>query len=433
MPNAGGKSPGPTRKSTRSAKPSGAGKKQSKEKLPTQKELLTELSQWRDTANGRFTAMEGHISSMHSLVEKFVNSAPATGSKRSAPPAATGGPSTSGPSPSKRPCLEVVEVGADPVPTQRNAAPTPSASQTPAPSTMVVPPVLPPPTHPAAPSTTTGPPAGVPGMSAMPPQVPGVPHWYPWGMPYQLPPPPVNNPPVSTSDTRDREEMARRFATLAYTAAASAREGKYDVHYPHHYVRRGMKEERVGRGELTINEYVWGLIQVHNAKTTLEEHRSGILSHIQALMKDDEMYQWPAVRTWSEKVIKNIIEGDWTWDSKVDISTLRMDTVVPQKRNGQDAKRPNTGCIVELSTEVASARAGPICRGYNTGLCKIKGDHIVGGQRRVHVCLYCVMELSKASSHPEYTCYTKHGRHDNHGHSRNDNYGKSKQDNSKNM
>ena len=58
---------------------------------------------------------------------------------------------------------------------------------------------------------------------------------------------------------------------------------------------------------------------------------------------------------------------------------------------------------------------GPPFKDFNTGICVQQGGHMVEGVRRLHICSFCLVNISAIHPHPEQDCRIKKGQPSNTG------------------
>lgn len=114
-----------------------------------------------------------------------------------------------------------------------------------------------------------------------------------------------------------------------------------------------------------------GMFQVANCNDG--SVKKAILSHLEDIAEDAMNYPWENVRQWSEEICNRVYERCLRWSDthKIDNLCLRISQVHYATSEYANEKGLEG---YSMSPEVASARAAPPCRQYNTCICHSNSD-----------------------------------------------------------
>ena len=205
-------------------------------------------------------------------------------------------------------------------------------------------------------------------------------------------------------------------AILDSTAHNLAIKGK-KICYPHNYVLRGEKKERMTISTLTIAEHCWAILRIIEDANLPAEYKPALVTHLDEVQEDAHEYPWPNVRRWSEEVFTRIGEKRLKWSEENKIQMLRVSfsrtgtTLTSQStvaNTGGGSGKGNTGSgRATTANSKEQLRGGPPCKEFNSGACTQQGGHMVEGRRRPHICSYCIRNFSSIHTHAEKDCDIK--------------------------
>ena len=249
---------------------------------------------------------------------------------------------------------------------------------------------------------TPGWPSTVPGMTA-----------HPHTLTALRQPPPANpwDHPATLQDLEADATLTRRVAE-ALSAVATPFAGITGKHaqFPHHLVTRGSKKAKTDLGELSMSEYAWGFLQLIKTKDFSDEVIPFMNTHLERVLEDAMMYEWPDVRKWSEEVCTRIAGGTLRWTDTYIIDRLQTQlshkNLLGQARSSGGAAlgRPDA---YDMSEMVRQAKAAPPCKFFQIGSCTHTHDHVQNGYRQLHVCSYCLANKCLLQPHSAKECKTK--------------------------
>ena len=206
-------------------------------------------------------------------------------------------------------------------------------------------------------------------------------------------------------------------AILESTAHNLTLKGK-KICYPHNYVLRGEKKEKVTLGTLTLAEHCWGLMRIIEDANLPPEDKPALVTHLDEVLEDARDCPWPNVRRWSEEVFTQIggnrIQGGWSNDTKIQLlrvtfsrnSNPHTSAGASVQANSGSGKGSNSGARGSAPPR-DQLKGGPPCKEFNAGNCTQQSGHMVEGIRRPHICSYCIAHFSSIHTHSEKDCEIK--------------------------
>ena len=133
------------------------------------------------------------------------------------------------------------------------------------------------------------------------------------------------------------------------------------------------------RQHMTANEYLHAYIamlcdeRARDPSTLLYQ-----LRHLKDVAHDMDIFQWPAVRAWTQGVFDAIERGTYYWG---DTQSIQNDRFLAQRSHYAENRSSDPRETKET-----------ICLDFNSRSCRhggAKRDHTEGTTRFIHCCLYC--------------------------------------------
>lgn len=123
------------------------------------------------------------------------------------------------------------------------------------------------------------------------------------------------------------------------------------------------------------------------------------------------IFQWPAVRRWSEEtfslIAENRLPNGWYSSHRIQLLRVSMSRIDNAKINFDtdiSAQRRQPPLVQQTD----ALKGGPPCPAFNSQSgCNQQSGHIVGGRRMLHICSYCLVQCSTGYQHSEATCRNK--------------------------
>ena len=214
---------------------------------------------------------------------------------------------------------------------------------------------------------------------------------------------------------KDIDEKVR--AIFESTAHNLSIKGK-KICYPHNYVLRGEKKERVALGALTIAEHCWAILRVIEDANLPQEDKPFLVAHLDEVLEDARDYPWENVRRWSEEIFSLVgqkrIPGGWSNESKIQLLRISYShKLSPHTAQGASSQvaagsgKASSGGARGVTSSREQLKGGPPCKDYNVGQCNQQNGHILDGVKRIHICQYCIQEFSSVHTHAEKDCEIK--------------------------
>lgn len=171
---------------------------------------------------------------------------------------------------------------------------------------------------------------------------------------------------------------------------------------------------------LTALEHLWGIFAIIKDPTVSSGIKPALLTHMDEILEDCRWYDWEsAVRPWSEEVFSLIGEGrlPMGWEDTRHIQMLRMTISRASTarlygnkehytKNRQFQGQAQSHAHAHNAHE--QMKGGPPCPQYNSQQgCQLASGHNVRGKKMIHVCSYCITELSVSYPHSVVNCRNK--------------------------
>ena len=153
------------------------------------------------------------------------------------------------------------------------------------------------------------------------------------------------------------------------------------------------------RDTMSFHEYVVSYIKMLRDPRSgqfamVEEH----LEHLQHVVEDAAVMDWPSVRRWSHATFDDVEKGEYAWSDRQIIRLERMQHAIMAARS-----RPPHQQIQE--------RRDIPCRDYNSPSgCPNTSSHQGRNVVFVHTCSQC-FSAGERSQHPAYTCPRRYPAH----------------------
>ena len=221
--------------------------------------------------------------------------------------------------------------------------------------------------------------------------------------------PQARPPPMQAMGGAVEEDVALRLARALQQQLIPEDKG---LSHPSNFVFKGHKRVRAGVGELEVEDYTWGFIQMYR-KEKDEETREAMLDHIEAVLDDarqKDFYDWRNVRFWSEMVCSKVSDPEdrMTWDSTYDIDKLQ-NTYAHRPRDSEPGssrrdKKNKTNASGSTRGQSDNYLPGPPCQPFQAGKCPEPSHHVVDGYRHMHICETCLRFMQKTAYHPGHRC-----------------------------
>ena len=143
--------------------------------------------------------------------------------------------------------------------------------------------------------------------------------------------------------------------------------------FPHQFVTRGQKMQKTTLGELSIGEYIWGLIQLIKSKEQSYEDIVFMNQHLEKVAEDAKAYKWESVRSWSEEVCIRVKTGRLAWSNTYEIDRLqtKISHKLPQElaRDTVFEKGAKDDRVYKIPSNVKHGKPGPPCKEFQHGKC----------------------------------------------------------------
>lgn len=177
---------------------------------------------------------------------------------------------------------------------------------------------------------------------------------------------------------------------------------------------------------LSVSEHVWGIFMIMKQCQAASDIKPYLYKHIHDIIEDTCSFDWAAaVRPWSEEVFSQVAENRLKWSDKAAIQMLRMSRCSTAKIDPANEAMSKIGTTQENKqlttfehaqkfkshynqTSSDILKGGPPCDMYNSAQgCSLQSGHMVRGKRLIHVCKYCLFNMSASNQHPEIYCRNK--------------------------
>ena len=152
-----------------------------------------------------------------------------------------------------------------------------------------------------------------------------------------------------------------------------------------------LKKKLDARESVTFNEYVSSYIKmIRDPRSELHGPLDAHLEHIQQVVEDAAIRDWPTVRRWSQAMFDAVETGALKWEDRVALQLDRMQYAIAATRSQQP----------HLHTE----RRDIPCKDFNGHVgCIHPKSHMGRTVNFVHVCAMC-FSAGDRSPHPAHTC-----------------------------
>ncbi len=162
---------------------------------------------------------------------------------------------------------------------------------------------------------------------------------------------------------------------------------RHEISWPHYYVFRGPTRSAAAYDNLTIQEFVYGMLcMLQEAKPETQPHMHTLF---QELMVDAMEYPWPQVRSFNGVLFQLMEQGRFAWGDPT--QPLREQYLRAPAHSHTPAQHKPAYC-------------GP----FQSGQCpETAQEHNSPRGMVQHICAYCLRVAGKACAHPEYVCKRK--------------------------
>lgn len=243
--------------------------------------------------------------------------------------------------------------------------------------------------------------------------------WKAWIAAQQSRPNEMDHLPLSIKDFNyDNEEDIQHI--LSSTAHQLARGNQRPGLFPHKYVSRGPEQRRATLNSLSLPEYNWATLRMIKDQKVPADIKPYIISHLEEVNEDACEYDWPsAVRRWSEQVYTQVAEdrlpAGWASTDRIQflrLTTSRVSTARIVNRDQNVRQRPpakGAPSQHEGNKQNEGYKGGPPCPQFNSPQgCSFQSGHLgPNGNKLVHVCSFCLMNLAASNLHSEAVCRNK--------------------------
>lgn len=228
--------------------------------------------------------------------------------------------------------------------------------------------------------------------------------------------------PMASRDFHNNSDIdARVHQIIANSATNIAKGTSQQGLFPFKYVTRGHDKVKPTINSITALEHLWGLFAIIKDPTVPSGIKPAILTHMDEILEDCRWYEWEsAVRPWSEEVFSLIAEGRLPlgWEDTKHIQMLRMTISrastariygnrgqLPRIHQPQSQQQHNPA---QSHPSHEQMKGGPPCPQYNSQQgCHLQSGHSFKGKKMIHVCSFCIAELSVPYPHPIINCRNK--------------------------
>lgn len=226
--------------------------------------------------------------------------------------------------------------------------------------------------------------------------------------------------PLASTDMIYNDEIDARVHQILASSASNLSKGtSLQGFFPFKYIKRGRDKICASINSVTALEHLWGIFAMFKDPSVPASIKPALLTHVDEILDDCRSYDWEAaVRPWSEEVFSLIAEGRLPrgWDDVHGIQMLRM-TISRASTAKLDQARDNTtrskpfqqqGFQSQAGFDQNQQKGGPPCQSFNSSQgCSLQSGHMVQGKKMIHVCSYCISELSVAYPHSFVQCRNK--------------------------
>ena len=167
---------------------------------------------------------------------------------------------------------------------------------------------------------------------------------------------------------------------------------------PYMYINRPgmstMRKKLEARDTMTFHEYLGSFVKmIRDPRAKLHDLLDVHLEHLQQVIEDAAVRDWPSVRRWSQSAFDKVENGTLDWDDRYAMQLDRMHHAILAAKP-QQAHNPTP----------PSDRKDLPCRDYNalTG-CSIPRAHSGRTVNFVHVCSMC-FAVGDRQYHPAHAC-----------------------------
>lgn len=215
------------------------------------------------------------------------------------------------------------------------------------------------------------------------------------------------------ADPDIEDHVQQILATASHQLSQGA--GKPGL-FPHRYVYKGPERRRVGLNTLSVQEHVTGIFLMIDDDRVPNDIKPHLLNHIQEVLDDSCHYDWPnAVRRWSEEVFsaiaENRLKGGWKAHNTIQMMRMSMSkTYAARLPLAKDTAKDNFQRVKppSLTQQQEILKGGPPCFNFNRPQgCSLPSGHVVNGKKMIHICTYCMFNMSAANPHSELECRNK--------------------------
>lgn len=227
--------------------------------------------------------------------------------------------------------------------------------------------------------------------------------------------------PMASKEVHNNSEIDARVQQIIANSTTNLAKGTSPQGlFPFKYVTRGHDKVKTAINSITALEHLWGIFAIIKDPTVQSGIKPALLAHMDQILEDCRWYDWEsAVRPWSEEVFSLIAEGRLPlgWDDTQQIQMLRMTIsrastariygVKEQfPRGRQYQHQPQATGQTHGAHEML--KGGPPCPQYNSQQgCQLPSGHNFKGKKMIHVCAYCITELSASYPHSVANCRHK--------------------------
>lgn len=136
--------------------------------------------------------------------------------------------------------------------------------------------------------------------------------------------------------------------------------------------------------------------------------------HLEEILEDSRDYDWPsAVRAWSKECFSQVEEKHLPWHDTSRIQMLRISmsrTSTARIMQGRDSlpRPPRQQQFHSNFANYDLYKGGPPCPEFSSAHgCNYQSGHLVAGKKMMHICSYCLAQMSALNPHPEAYCCNK--------------------------
>lgn len=240
--------------------------------------------------------------------------------------------------------------------------------------------------------------------------------------------------PMASRDLQSNLEIEARVPQIIATSATNISKGTSPHRlFPFKYVSRGHDKVKIGINSASALEHLWGIFAIIKDPTVPGAIKPALLAHMDEILEDFRWYDWEsAVCPWSEEVFSLIAEGRLPlgWEDTRQIQMLRMTISrastarIYRNREQQIRNRPSNSQPHAFAQQYGTndqhknmgqshagheqLKGGLPCPHYNSQQgCQFPLGHNVKGKKMIHVCSYCITEMSAPYPHPVVNCRHK--------------------------